>query len=43
MFPILKFHCQLHQCVYLEIRPIHGTRISDLEICVSYREMVKFL
>jgi len=43
MFPILKFYCQLHQYVYLEIRPINGMRIHDLGICVSYREMVEFL
>jgi hypothetical protein len=24
MFPTSKFHCQLHQYVYLEIRPIRG-------------------
>jgi len=43
MFPILKSHCQLHQHLYLEILPIHGMRIHDLGICVSYREMVEFL
>jgi hypothetical protein len=34
MFPVLKFHCQLHHYVYREIRPIHGIRIIDLGICV---------
>ena len=34
IFPILKFHFQLHQYVYLEIRPIHGMRIHDLGICL---------
>jgi len=29
--------------IYLEICPIHGLRINDLGICVSYREMVEFL
>jgi hypothetical protein len=42
-FPILQFHGQLHQYVYLEIRPIHGMRINYLGICVSYREMAEFL
>jgi len=35
MLPILKFHCKLHQYVYLEISQIHGIRINDLGICVS--------
>jgi hypothetical protein len=26
--------------VYLEIHPIHGMRIHDLGICVSYRDVV---
>jgi len=43
MFPILKFHCQLHQYLYLEIRPFYGMRIHDLGIRVSYSEMVEFL
>ena len=43
MFPILKIHCQLHQYVYLGIRPIHVMGIHDLGIRVSYREMVEFL
>ena len=43
MFPILKFHCQLHHYVSTEIRPIYGMRIHGLGICVSYREMVEFL
>jgi len=43
MFPILKFPCQLHQYVYLEIRPMHGMRIHELGIFVSYRGMVEFL
>jgi hypothetical protein len=43
MFLVLKFHCQLHQYVYLEIGPFHGMQNLDLVICVSYRERVQFL
>jgi hypothetical protein len=39
MFPVLKFHCQLH----LKIRPFHGMQIHDLGMCVCYRARVQFL